>query len=460
MRLSNGLLAIALVMFVAACGGRAGGKADGDSPTGGDSAQTFCSDNNQCESGVCEGGRCVAAPSCATHAACDSDEYCHFPTLRTWLAGTTGSCSGACTDDNSCGVFGQECHAYPADGMRRCWTNTECTPGVRTDCPPGEVCSPSSHTCKWPKDYCYFAEECPVDWNCIDGTCIDPNATGECTNDDDCNDRPGCATGCTCNTEDGQCQVTGSCSPTPAGDISCGEDNYCASTICQPAKPCPPNTDDLAGHEQCVPYTLVCRQDQGDDEHHCGNPDACVDGQCAAAGFECKDNFNPPLCMPEGGPECTRDGQCPVGDYCNLPTSTCEPGCRDSADCGASCPGQSWCSCTQANLCNCNASHVCVSEVVTDTNQPCDTTDECAGGTVCAPATFLEGLLCESGLDAASCNAKCRQVCDLLIAQINDTCPTGEKCGGSDGGFLKKLLETLLGSLFTQGSSGAVCLPE
>ena len=86
---------------------------------------------------------------------------------------------------------------------------------------------------------------------------------------------------------------------------------------------------------------------------YCVDPEPCDNGSCPP-GFTCADNYNPPVCLPDGSGECTQDLQCPAGEYCDLFSNTCAPGCRDDADC----VGQ----CGDSALCTCNNNRQCVSD--------------------------------------------------------------------------------------------------
>jgi hypothetical protein len=456
------IITILSALFVASCGGRNSGNANGDTGAGGDADPSTCTDGSQCRSGICQGGLCVGAVECSKHSDCTSGQYCHFPsTPNPWTPDGTpdadGSCSGACTNDPSCGIVGQSCI------RGRCYTNIDCNPPDNSkDCPPGEVCNQQSRTCTVPPSQCYFNEQCPYGWQCsADHTCIDPDLLAQCTTATQCDNTPGCAVGA-CECFQGNCRIIGACNPaneykTPV----CGAGKYCASNRCQTATACPGTAQDSTGQSTCTPYGLVCKAG------FCVNPPPC-DGtaptyNCTAYGttWQCHTNTTPPTCSP--GAECVRHDQCPAGSYCDPGQSKCLAGCRDNADCQATCPSGTAVMCatppeckTATNCDYCGNDRKCSS--TPSASSQCVSNADCPGGTVCVADDPAQALPCAMGV-GTGCSLSCRTVCDTVINLVMNTCPAGQQCGSGD--IMSDLMGQLMPLLLGTGASAtsAVCYP-
>ena len=452
------LSAILSALLLGGCGARNSGTPGGDTISAGDSDGGNCSNGTDCRSGVCSGGFCVPAATCTTQSDCPTGKYCHFIDPPTpWVPGTQGTCSDACTNEDSCGLS-QLCI------NRHCYTNIDCVPAQNScDCPPGEACSARDHTCTAPQSTCYFDEQCPclaARWHCTaDHTCIDPDQLAHCTTAANCDNTPGCSVGA-CECFDGACRVAGACNPsneykTPV----CGTGKYCATNRCQTATACPATAQDSTGQATCTPYGLVCKSG------YCVNPPPC-DGtspnyNCTAYGsnWTCHTNTTPPTCSP--GAECVRHEQCAAPSYCDPTTSKCLPGCRDDATCQTLCPGstEALCSlCAGAQNCDyCEQNRKC--GTTPSTSAQCETSATCQGGYACAlDDPSMDGALtCQlmgTDLDGNPCSKTCHMICDTLVNLIPgmNTCPTGQKCGG--GSALTGPLSSLLGYIL--GTGGAL----
>ena len=399
----------------------------GNQTDDGSSGESLCTSDADCPDGTCEGGVCVESPepeiaACSSDSDCPEGQYCQQPEGESYDPATGGTCEDACIDDAGC-PEGQSC----VDG--RCYSQYTCEPTQNScDCPDGEVCSGQTRTCTTPPETCYFNEQCPCEWICNEqNQCADPRNLGNCAADSDCDDVAGCqAGGCEC--VDGSCQPTGTC----GGPGECPPGSYCANGVCQPSPPCGEQAD-------CTPYGLIC------EPPSCEDPDPCSDGTCPE-GFTCADNYDPPVCLPDGVGECTRDEQCPSGEYCDLFSGTCAPGCRDDADCLGQCPG--------ASVCTCNNVRQCVDSQSGSLGSSCSDDTQCPGGTICAYDDPTAGLTCDT-LGIGNCAKSCRQVCDLATSLIIDTCPPGSQCGGDD--LTQSLITQLLGDAISGSSSASVC---
>ncbi len=444
------LMAVVSSLAVANCGGRNSGSSNGDSD-GGDSVASTCTRNEDCRSGICEGGFCAEATVCKKHSDCNAGQYCHFPSApNPWVTNTEGSCSGACTNDASCGIVGQTCVSG------RCYTNLDCNPASNSsDCPPGEVCNQQSRTCGAPPSTCYFNEQCPANWQCnTDHKCIDPDNLATCTTNANCDGTTGCPTGA-CECFDGSCRVAGSCSPaTEYTSQSCGSGKYCAGNRCQTATACAIDSTHPTGHEWCLPYGLVCKN------NFCINPPPCgANNSCTTYGtdWNCHTNTTPATCSP--GNECYQNSQCPTGKYCDTVLGQCKDGCRDNADCQASCPGSSvMCggTCSTDTGCDyCQSNHTCGT---TQGAGACAATSECGGGEVCVSVDPNTALECAMGV-GMNCALSCHQTCDLIFDRIIPMCADGEKCGGDS--IMNALLNQALGALISGTKpTASVCYPE
>lgn len=419
------LAAIVSLAMVSACGS---GRPRGDTVGDQNGVSGACTDNSQCTSGICDGGVCVDGSTCGTSADCEGTQYCHFPsTPDPWVAGTTGTCNQPCTSDDSCGIIGQQCVSG------RCYTNVSCNPAnSNNDCPPGEVCNQQTRSCNAPPSRCYFNTDCPASWVCMDNNCVDPDDInlGGCANDADCSSVAGCQGG-NCACVSGACQPQGGC----ATDGDCGATQRCNAGVCQNATSC----TDQAG---CTPYGLVCTGG------YCKTPTPCGSGNTCANGYVCKTNYTPPACFPPGTPDCTRNEQCPQGQYCEVFSSTCQEGCRSDTDCAGGCDGQV--------PCRCGSTGECSTSTTGTPGGTCTSNDQCPGGTVCSYNDPNGALMCDFGM-GEDCSKSCRVTCDMLMSQLMETCPSGQKCGG-DGGLDAMFMQVILQMMGSSGGgTGSVC---
>ncbi|MBI3178509.1 MAG: hypothetical protein HYZ27_02535, partial [Deltaproteobacteria bacterium] len=323
------IVVFASLMVAVACGQRRGVNPPDEN---GNDGGTTCTSADECRSGICLGGVCQDASACTEDGQCAAAQYCHFSSNP---LETQGSCDTPCIDDISCGIVGQQCDSG------RCSTNRDCNPANNScDCPSGEVCSGQRvcqrtslvTPCEAGKLCCYFKEQCPCDFVCDGGECRDPFVVAPgCTTNADCNTVAGCENSA-CECFDQSCRIIAECDPCNDAVAECGQGNNCTGTVCRPATSCP------GGQDTCTPYGLVCAAG------YCINGDPCIGGNntCpnAAAcpgGFTCATNLNPPACLPDDANECTRNEQCPTGEYCELLTGRCELGCRDNHDCEGQC---------------------------------------------------------------------------------------------------------------------------
>ncbi len=423
---------VCIILTATACGRRTTTPSNTQSsenrPTGSEVPLT-CDDSTPCVEGECIDGVCVSEEgptSCFDHGDCPNGEFCLFPAGTSYDPTIPGQCTPGCSSDNDCHI-GQQC----LNGI--CYSNYECTPGnSNCECPPGEVCNSQLNTCSAPPSTCYFVEQCPCDWICnADNTCVNPTDLGNCTTDADCNTVAGCENNnCTCN--DGACQPEGVCSS--ASD--CPPGTYCQNGVCQDANECTTDND-------CFAYGLIC------ENGYCVNPPPCASDTDCPEDEWCNTNFNPPGCFPDEFGGCIRDDQCPIGQYCNLFSGSCETGCRTDADCLGQCPG--------ASVCSCNAMHQCTEGALQ--GESCTDNAQCPGGTVCAP-TDADDVNCLGPLEGllGPCEKSCLVVCDVLMSQIVSQCPAGETCQ-TPGGIMGALVGLMGNATGQQSETVGVCYP-
>jgi hypothetical protein len=418
-----------LTVFVLLCGcGQRSVPTPTDNPDN-QNLDLVCQSDAQCgDGGRCIGGRCVdagaAAPAgaavCLDDPECAAGEFCHFTAV--WEPGDAGYCDASCGE---C-AFGELCYAG------QCYTLQPCDPALRSvDCPPGEACNPTTRACSPPPEHCYFDSQCPAGWTCnVDGVCIDPNvaSAGACNRDEDCSAYAECADGCVC--VEHECVAEDSCRTR----ADCPAGQRCVAGSCIDARAC-------SSQDDCTPFGLVC------EDGHCVDPIPCADG--CPAGYICIETATPPGCFPEGTGACVRDEQCPAGQYCNLFTESCDPGCRGDGDCVGACPGSAICSCTHT--------HTCAPVSTGTVGDPCVADAGCPGGTVCAYNDPTAALPCGmvGEMPGINCSQSCHQVCDLLTSAVLDTCPAGQTCGGEDA--LTTVVMGLFEALFTGNDHGSVC---
>ncbi len=391
------LAVVVTALFAIGCGRPSAINTGGD-PTAGDPGPAACED--------CD---------CTDDSDCDGNDYCWFANPgNTWQDGTEGQCVNPCANDNDCSV-GQDCIAG------RCYTQLDCNPALNSaDCPPAEACDNQDRICTAP-GHCSYNDDCPQDWRCDTvngGTCVPNNQSlGECTTSASCNSVNGCTNG-SCNCTAGEC-VPKTCT---ASSSTCPSGSYCAAGACAVARACP------SGQDTCTPYGLVCTAG------YCVNPTPCGSGNTCASGYACNTNYNPPACFPVGTNECVRDDQCVVGEYCQLFTGTCEPGCRSNTDCVGQCGAS-------ATSCSCDANRDCTAGAVSGNGSTCTDDSSCPAGTVCAINDPDSALTCGflgdlgglpiPGVGGGDCSKSCRTTCDALANLVENTCPAGQTCGGS-----------------------------
>lgn len=407
-----------MAAVAAGCDERRGPILDPDAGAG----PLTCASNEDCAgTGVCMGGLCQGVSTCNADEECSGEgKFCHEQRLFcVECDGRPGQCGEGkvCQFDFTCvdvSTGGADAGMSGCSGS--CSENSECAPD--RICRGGACCNPPTR--------CASNEDCPASRPQCNG------ATGQCfgggpgcLDDADCASEPGCEDGaCFCEIRGappGQCRVRpDEC----ASDRDCWESGayaqrYCALSSrprrCLDTIPC---TRDL----DCANLGLVCDLQTGSSsEGFCINgipcpmgtecdpaTQVCVDGLCVGANCvnqpsRCGpgETCNPTTgeCESMGGVPCSRNEDCPQGQYCNtnVNPNRCENGCRSNADCpGGICNAMNQCEFPNNALCG-----------------PCTSDNDCPAGTRCVD--FAGTSLCrEQCLTSQSCSDPNRS-CVLLF---------------------------------------------
>ena len=416
---------------------------------GAGAAGSACVAGDQCESGVCGGGRCgrdcesdaecaegarcasfangrFCFPRCERSADCEAVAWCSLAfeggPICFWRGAVedgercardsdceSGRChdgrclpecpDGVCPAGRRCVDFGTGdwCVTPPLPALAACDRADDCAEGLTCT---GGRCTPSC------------AESCPAGTTCVDGACHP-----SCVDGGDC--RPGRR----CNRTDG---VDGYCAAPGGLDVAaqCGRSAECASGLCFGGRCRPPCEAGCAGGDAC----LRLRDDawcvpagESDPGARCTTDRECASGLCIGrrcavpcdagcpAGLECRalttGDFCVSECVPPGG--CDPDEVCDptsrrcvlggggagVGEVCET-RDECVPeaaACVDSGD-GARC--RAWCSADFP----CGGEEACVSVGGVGACVPagdggglasCDASRDCRGGRCLA--SYLDG---------------------------------------------------------------------
>jgi|GEM_PF-1556285 len=381
-----------------------------------------CDDSNECTTdscvvGVCQNAYLPAGTSCNTDDVCDGDGIC-----ITCLDDNPGTLP---TDiDTGCNTAEPFCEEQGGTSVNVC---KECLQD--TDCPNGEVCSPSG-TC---------GPQCTQDSDCTNpllpfcelgsGTCVECLVDGSCDDGNECttdacvtfsciNTQVAAGTSCTGGVCDGTSGLCTLCVDLGVGvvDAGCGApDEVCG-------------TDATTSAATCLP----CEDNQpvGVTDFGCGGDSpVCLE----AAGVN-------PVCV-----ECTVDAECDGGEVCDPTSNTCVE-CTKNTDCalGQVCDPTS-------NTCT-----ECVVDGDCDDGNDC-TTGACNAGT-CSYTAVPSGTTCTGG----NCdNAGICQPCiddnpGVTPADIDTGCSTVTPFCENLGAVLNVCVECLADS---DCDNGNVCSP-
>ena len=378
---------------------------------------TACNDNNPCtENDDCQNGVCLGTsiPGCLV---CDTDADCSSVRV--------GECEEAfCTQAGTCAVR-NKANGTACEDANPCTENDQCTNGVCAGTPiAGCVLCSTAADCPTPPNQCQQAVcssngTCGVE-NRQNGTaCDDQNP---CTENDQCTDGI-CAgtqiTGCV------RCSTDNDCSTLTVGQCEeafCTAAGTCAvrarpnGITCNDANPCTENDQCVAG---------VCQGTQIAGCTLCSTAADCPTppNQCQQA--VCSSNGTCGVVNRPSGTSCDDQNPCTENDQCNgsgvcagTPIAGCLT-CSQASDCP-----------TPTNQCQQAACTGGVCTVVNKTNgtacdlQPCLTgetcldgvcqggTSTCTGGNVCCAAGTSRPGQCRGGLGfACTQNNQCCNRC-------------------------------------------------
>ena len=466
-----------------------------------------CQADADCPGGLlCLFNFCVPALACADDSDCPAGERCDVLggsiCRRDTPSGVGAPCAGDadCVDGLQCvnaadgGYCTEGCAAgFPCPTGATCYVFDENTPdqGVcLSDCASNDGC-PGNQACFATGGLlggaCFLAEcrndrDCGADpliqSTCDAGLCVQNNgcdlATGEgCAAGLECWQHNGvgvCLDGCNIFS-DANCAAGERCSP-----VSVDGGGYCGpvgvaglSELCAEQLDCGANLfclDDGVGNLSC---RTLCNTS---DANACGNGgEVCVSlgGDVGVCIVECQSECNAGAsrCTPQGVQTCgqTNDdlclewlpaAACGAGLGCSDLSGTCEPACRNNADCAdpiipmacvaGACKVQS--ECDPATGVGCQAPAEC--NLATDSGggvclQPCDPLGAaCGGGDTCvllgnaslclAPGVVPVGGACDAGTDCVA-GAACLQDdtgphCYTLCNSQNpgNICAAGSAC--------------------------------
>ena len=439
-----------------------------------------CDDGDPCSLGdVCVGGVCAGPDP----KDCDDG----IPCTEDSCDPGSGACLHdadhvACDDGNLCTddacVAGQGCaqspNSLPCDDGNPCTAGDACAGGVCT--PGGNVCEcQGDEDCADQEDgdlcngtLVCASNECVVDpatvivcddgadTTCMKNTCAP--ATGDCAMAPVADGTP-CDDGSLCT--DGDACLGGACA---GDDVICAQDqNPCTLATCQPAAGCETN-----------PITGPC-----DDGDPCSVDEACVDGACVGALYDCDDdnvctedfcfdddgaaqclyqNVNGVAC--DDGSVCTVDDVC-AGGACAGAAISCDDGnpcTNDACDPLSGCthdPNGALCDdgdpCTEGDVCStgdcagtskdCDDGNLCTDDACdpdtgdcqgTPNTLPCDDAEVCTEADACAGGTCLgQPVECDDG-NACTADSCASGVGCVFEPTPGAPCDDDDLCTGAD----------------------------
>ncbi len=369
------------------CGGGCGASCE---------ARQFCSDSDDCATGVChETALFCVAMHCASGSA-DGDES---------DVDCGGSCLGcdaglACDGPDDClnGVCGVNGLCLPVT----CTDGSQNEDETDLDCG-GETCDPC-----FPEQMCNTADDC-IESVCDDGICAFPRCDDGVLNGlETAVDCDGDCLPCSCQNEvmdndEVDVDCGGSCDGCDIGQ-NCNTFDDCASAVCSQVFGCIPETcADLErnGDETDVDCGGSC--DRCGADFMCGDDDDCDSRDCdggICAAPRCDDGFQN---GDEEGIDC--GGSCALACSCIDETMN---GDETDVDCGGSCAP-----CDDGAACGVPGD--CASEI-------------CLGGS-CRPETCRDGMMNDGETDV-DCGGPCAVCADGAMCGDADDCRSGV-CSGS-----------------------------
>ena len=327
---------------------------------------------------------------------------------------------------------------YPQEGVYRFEVNaisSDCT--ADQQCLDGEICHRIEGYCFLQPEQCINDLDCPRDMFCNGETEQCRFYDSACLADEDCATGSTCEAGRCINPCD-RCQSTERCEGGVCVQRECTVDGDCdASQQCSEGRCIADPVDDCGG---CM-SGFICEMGEciaTGCMPACDENQVCQDGECTPR-TRCEDGCPEGLfCDGDICVECTADGQCPMGEMCDLKALTCVTGER-KAICDP-CLGDS---CGPNLTCHPNEL-LCVPSCRTDTD--CITYSElafCEDG-MCIESGICGGYYCyqdedcstdqycESGLCTRSQRCVNSIDCRDDHACINGRCVSSVSCNFSD----------------------------
>ena len=445
-----------------------------------DTTQTDPTPTVECSSAE----ECPASEGCRINSGiCDS---CRIAKECRAGQSCVGGVCGNCTQDTDC--EGGLCEAGACEPCTPGADDTRCAAGYDESftCQPSEECAPdgclSGSDCTLVRlvcldnacSACTSTSDClsagvgdyPLGTSCVDGICIEGNCDQDsrcpldqpicgdrktcrgCQRNEECLRREGAGEGFVCDIETGRCE-TGDCFPTQStcGGQICGDDLWC--------RPCADNAEcniALGSAFLCVEGT--CQELECNDTRPCALGRACDEDlnicRDCRDNKDCGDNMVCDLgdtgrCFPGDCTRSTEETTCSDSALCDIQTMTCVD-CNDANPCGLSFRGDprvcidGSCvlgECTTAtqnddcvsNLCvdnycvDCVALDGCGAERICNINTHLCTEGDCVSNNHCGIFNDLEqGWIC----DQSSCRA-CSSDDDCVLSgyPTNSICEAG-----------------------------------
>ncbi|MSQ82594.1 MAG: hypothetical protein EXR77_06705 [Myxococcales bacterium] len=372
-----------------------------------DADGSVCSQNDACAGGLCKAGLALGCDDknpCTTDS-CNATKGC-VQIANTLMCDADGD---GCTLSDKC-----QDKVCLAGAKKVCDDNEACT----TD-----SCNPLTGTCgfegkNWEgkgcdadNSVCTAGDVCKTG-KCTVGAIKSCDDSNKCTNDN-CDAKNGCANvastipcddGNFCTSGD-QC-AQGKCTGTAVNAaVLCEDNNACTNDACEPSKGCAYSNN-----------TAACN-----DGNTCTFGDVCSAGKCASGASQCA---------------CQADTDCvDDGNLCNG-KSFCDKGslpyaCKVKSGTVVSCTttGDTTCS---ANTCDIKTGNCAMKAV--NNSKTCDDGSVCTLGDTCSNGTCMPGssvscddkVLCTSD----SCDAKtgCKTIANTLPCDDTNACTKGDVC--------------------------------
>ncbi len=409
------------------------GEDSGEDDTNGDGAfGTACSINTDCGSGLCAvlgagnfcSSTCGSDADCPGDACCDTTmSYCMLPVM----------CDSSSTDgdqDNVTNLCTQDEYRCNGDDLQRCNANHDWE--LYRDCAEeGKVCQTDQCVtadgdgtvdgdglpviCEAGLRRCKSDSEDEIVQRCnLEGTAWEEYLV--CDDGDECEDGQCVDHGEACTTAEGCTNAEQYCLPSTIG----GTAGYC-QPYCDAGGTCPRGWE--CDHGECQPVDGYCKSDHDCEmDEFCDKLPTADDGRCARfcdlqgencpVLYHCVDNpsdLNYGRCLLDDSScsQCSYDGECATGMYCELVAGQNVGCCRPQCSASNPCPG--------ALVCNNEG------RCVVGTGQG-DCGGQCPPGYVCDPNFDQCVLNCPACGENQCCDATSAPNCYTCACQNPAVC--------------------------------------